>query len=142
MKQLILLALVLTTFQAQAETYNCYFGNPFGEVTYDSNSKILKTLENSTARSQGAIVKSGKGSAMLNVRVQELANGDLGLVSQQGQTLVTMKRTNSGSDGFTNFIYPFSATAAIDADNQGDGACETNSLRAEKPEMSLNDDSI
>ena len=35
MKQLILLALVLTTFQAQEETYNCYFGNLFGEVNYD-----------------------------------------------------------------------------------------------------------
>lgn len=125
MKHLILLALVLTAFQTQAETYTCYFGNPFTELIFDSNSQILK--EN----------KSSTGFTILNVRLQELTNGELGLVSQQGQTLVTIKHTGQGFDGFTNLIYPFSAKAAINAEIQGDGSCETNSLRAKKPENSL-----
>lgn len=137
MKHLILLTLVLTAFQSQAETYTCYFGNPFGEVTYDSNSQILRTIESSTKRTQGSLARKEKGSAILNVRLQDSGNGEISLISNEGHTLVKMQRSNLGTDGFTNFIYPFTATAAINADTMGDGACETNSLRAEKPEMNL-----
>lgn len=134
MKHIILLALVLTVYQAQAETYTCYFGNPFAEITYNTNSQTLKMSETVSVQTTTGILRNEKISAISNIRLQELANGDLGFISGDGQTLITMKRTNSGSDGVTNFIYPFSAQASIDTNTQGTGACETNSLRAEKPE--------
>ena len=134
MKNMILLALTFTTLQAQAEIYTCQFGNPFSSVTYDSSEKILST--------KTIIGHTTYGTGKSHVSMQTLKSGETVLVSADGTFLVSMKRTDVGSDRNTNLIYPFSATANIDENNMGDGACETDALPAAKPESNETDEKI
>lgn len=134
MKNMILLALTFTTLQAQADIYTCQFGNPFSSVTYDSSEKKLSTT---TILGHTTDVR-----VFTDVSMKPLESGETALVLNDETLLISMKRTNAGSDGNTNFIYPFSAKANIDENNTGDGACETDTLRAEKPESNEIDEKI
>lgn len=124
MKNLFLFLVVCGSISsvAHASTLKCVFENPFVEVNYSTNTREITI---------------NSAQTISNVSLHTTGKNQFALLSQQHQVLVKLQLTNAGSDGHTNMIYPYSAEAHIDAENKGLGACESDSLPAQKPEKSL-----
>lgn len=123
------LTLSVLGLTAHADTLKCEFASePFVAVNFDSATSELSVVDFGQAKE---ITQKISG-----VSLRTLTDGNLALVSGQQKILMTLSQDGKGSDGRTNFIYPYSAEAQISEKAQGSGACESNLLQAEKPETS------
>jgi uncharacterized membrane protein len=111
----ILSALVLTLFAqgAFAEKIYCVFTEPFINVVYNSNTNKVK------------IEAAGGQPQEVTVAVEFQQKGILQIQDLHKTHTMKVDLTKEGSDGMSDFIYPFEAVL----DDSLYGGCETDHLK-------------
>lgn len=106
---------------AQADIIKCSFTEPFIITTY---SMAQQTLKSEVAGEKATIAK--------NVSFQIVGPGEFVLVAKDGSILQKLSLTNKGSDGMSDFDYPFEVTMG-DKARKLHGGCSSNYLKATNP---------
>lgn len=118
MKFLIPFAAVLSLSQvASAESIYCIFTEPFISVSYNSDTNIVK-IETPT---EGSVEVPGK--------VTFDKGGMISITSEGISHKLVVNTTKEGSDGMSDFVYPFEGVI----DNDLFGGCETDTLKKAEP---------
>jgi hypothetical protein len=124
-------ALVLSaiSFSSQAETLRCVFTEPFFNITYNTETKVTTytgvELYNEETGEFDSVVLS-EGTRFVSTDSNPGVKGsEYALVSDEGKEILKLKLTFEGSDGMSDYVFPFDAW-------YGDfwGACETDSAPA------------
>jgi uncharacterized membrane protein len=90
--------LFLIGFTSHADVIHCNFTEPFFETLYDMSASTL-TYKLGSAE---------KDKVFEKVSFEIKASGIFELVNQNGQVLQTLTLNQSGSDGMSERIYPYS----------------------------------
>jgi uncharacterized membrane protein len=120
MKLLILTNLMfLLGSQAQADIFRCSFTEPFYSVTYSTTTRELE------------ISGPENGQNLSNVSFQIRGRGSFELLSRTNQRLMTLNLNFQGSDGMSDFTYPYvgKIVSRSIANQILTGGCESNFLR-------------
>lgn len=119
MKFLIPFAAVLTlSHVASAESIYCTFTEPFISVSYNSDTNKVKV----STPDQGSVELTGK--------VTFDKGGLIHITSEGLNHKLTVNTTKEGSDGMSDFVYPFEGVINTD---QIYGGCETDTLKKTEP---------
>jgi uncharacterized membrane protein len=126
MKSLIILAAVLTGGVAShAETYTCYFTEPFYMVKADTAAKTLFVEE----------APSGLRKTVHNVSFATTGAFEI-TFSSGGENLMSLQLTGKGSDGMSDFVYPFDAKFLSSPGPTGSvGGCQSDTWERLKNEF-------
>jgi uncharacterized membrane protein len=123
MKCLVLASLfLLSPLAAKAEVFSCNFTEPFYTVTYATGTQILTISDfehgETVFKNVGFLVK-GPGEFELRMN---------------GEPYMTLSLTNQGSDGMSDYIYPYEGKmlGKDDNANSGVGGCESLLLKKKK----------
>jgi uncharacterized membrane protein len=94
----VLIAFLAAGAGAQAETYTCYFTEPFYMVKADTDAHTLFVQE-----TPGGYLKTISD-------VHFVSSGNFKITFSNGdEKLMTLQLTGQGSDGMSEFVYPFEA---------------------------------
>ena len=115
-KILVLASLLATGATAKADIIECGFTEPFYTITYTTGTRVL-TIKNDSENTSQVINKVGfliRGAGQF-----ELVKG--------GQVIMTLDLNNQGSDGMSDYTYPYEAKvlAMANGANNGIGGCES-----------------
>lgn len=124
----VLLSLVafFTLSVAQADTLICYFTEPFFNVVYDTDTKTLHIRQLVAGENQNQVL------TFKNVELKRLPQleptplqsyAQYELQADTGETLLSLILNYRGSDGMSDFLYPYEAIH-----NRYYGGCESKSL--------------
>lgn len=116
------LTILLSGSLAKSDVLNCYFTEPFFRIEYSMAKQSLTIF----------IVGEDKPRIENTISFQIKGSGLFEIVNKESKVLLEITLDNEGSDGMSDFIYPFSAkyfgshgeTASILY-----GACESNYLK-------------
>lgn len=106
--------LMLMSTAVKAETFKCVFTEPFFTINYDTTTQLMKI--DAAVEEANQVIKG--------VQFQVKQDGQFVLKDKKGKTLLTMTLDNQGSDGMSDFTYPYSAIA-----NGFYGGCESSALK-------------
>ena len=119
MKNLLLAlsSLIVFSTAAKAETFKCVFTEPFFSFTYSTSKETLSIN-----------IMGEKKTIMKKVSFQIDAKGSYLLKSANGKLLATLTLDNNGSDGMSDYVFPFTALY-----NEGEhshyGGCDSTLLK-------------
>lgn len=88
---------------AQAEVYKCHFTEPFISFNYDTKTAIVIKQNMGT----NDTILSKKAKLVLTSGVQDELESEYLLKGDTNQTIAKLKFTNNGSDGMSDFRYPY-----------------------------------
>lgn len=112
-------AAVAFTVNAQAETYVCTWTEPFVSVSFDDATGVGELADGTAAFP----------TALSGLKLNEVSTDKFELVDASGSVMVELALTNNGSDGMSDFVYPYDAVAknvpGVPADYLG--ACSSES---------------
>ena len=119
MKNLFLAISTLIVFSAtaKAETFNCVFTEPFFSFTYSTSKETLSLN-----------VMDEKKSVIKKVSFQIDDKGSYLLKSATGKLLATLILDNNGSDGMSDYVFPFTALY-VEGDQPLYGGCDSTLLK-------------
>lgn len=123
MKYLVFTALfLLSPLAAKAEVFSCNFTEPFYSLTYATGTRELRRFDfehgEKVYKNVGFLVK---GPGEFELRMND-------------QPFMTLSLTNQGSDGMSDYIYPYEGKLVGKAGdpNSGVGGCESLLLKKKK----------
>ncbi|UYL10490.1 hypothetical protein B9G69_007865 [Bdellovibrio sp. SKB1291214] len=106
-------AILMATQAAHAEKIYCYFTEPFINLTYDSDTNLV------VHSSPGNDDKVGEAEVVFN------KNGSILITVVGINNSLLIDTTKPGSDGMSDFIYPFEAVV----NGTLYGGCETDHIK-------------
>jgi len=118
MKAVLSLIVSMAAFSAQADIIKCSFTEPFLNVTYSmTQSKLTIQTPEGT-------------SSVKNVSFQIKGAGNFELFDENNNVLMTLTLDGQGSDGMSDYTYPYTAEFANASTwaNAGIGGCSSNFL--------------
>ena len=120
-KQFLLIALIFISQISQADIIRCSFTEPFVSTEYNTATSTLKYKEGVTEKKQ----------TVRNVLFQIRGPGHFQLVAKTGKVLQDLKLNNQGSDGMSEFQYPYSVEdkSGFSSLQLDPGGCVSNFLR-------------
>ena len=115
-----LFTLLLVSANSSADIIKCDFTEPFYTITYSMAQQSL-TIEGYSVPKE--VIK--------RVSFQIKGPGDFELLDKNNKLLMKLELNYQGSDGMSDFIYPYKATylPLRDANNYGIGGCTSNFLK-------------
>lgn len=118
-----ILTLILISSVSHAETFTCYFTEPFVTSTYETSSETL-----TYQRFEAAPI------VMKDVSFQIASAGVFNLISKDGKTLQSLTLNQNGSDGMSDKFYPFDVkdSSMLTGANGGFGGCESSQLKSQE----------
>lgn len=118
MKFFFLLFSLFTSTLSFAEVYRCSFTEPFISIVYNSDENLVTRQE----MGSNEVVLARNAKFILSSGQLDQLDSEYLVQNSSGKTILKMKYTNNGSDGMSDFRYPY------DVWYEGQqGACFTNS---------------
>ena len=119
-------AFILSIGAAQAESFECSFTEPFISIKYNTATQKL-TVKNEMEGTPADITTG--------VTYTIASSKKFLLKSSKGQLLATLVLNNKGSDGMSDFVYPYEITSPLGGPgaNGGVGGCSSSALKAKNP---------
>lgn len=124
MKMLILIPMLFSSVVTRADVIKCFFTEPFVNSTYDMKKAKL-------------LFKDSEGRVTIYPKATFEIKGPatFEITSKDGVVLQSLKLDNQGSDGMSDFIYPYSVKddTGLTGSPSGYGGCESNHLKRTEP---------
>jgi len=125
MAKIFITALLMISSISHADVIKCSFTEPFVGTVY---SMTQSTLTYSDFEYKKHVIK--------NVSFQIKEAGVFELVAKDGKVLQTLTLNHKGSDGMSDYVYPYDVkdSSMLTYANNGYGGCSSNHLKVINPE--------
>ena len=124
MKMLAFIPMFLVSAAAHADVIKCFFTEPFVNSTYDTKKAKLVFKDS-----------ADRITIYPNATFEIKGPADFEIRAKDGTVLQTLKLDNQGSDGMSDFVYPYSVKddSGLTGSPSGYGGCESNHLKRTEP---------